>query len=215
MVRRAGRDVVPLEIYKSTYDILKKMATARGMNAKAFVNSALQAYVEKEEFLKERFPGLSLEAAFGNRFVIKDLTNREFVDVYLTDFDTQCEKDRTNHCTHTKFVWLLPEVASLLKRLETREGAEKLTQTMEDDINRINAQEKRLDEHIRTENTKMKQMMAEDIKTKQAHHYESRRRRRIYDAKMNLMKQTTAQDIEENDQALKRPHIVPKHIKEP
>jgi hypothetical protein len=187
MVRRAGRDVIPVEIYKSTYDLLKKIAALRGMNAKAFVNFALEVYVERERVLKERFPGLSIEAGFGNRLVIKDIANREFVDVYLKDYDAYCWKDKTNHCKHTKFLWLLPEIASLLKRVEIWEQTEKATQGG----GMVT---------IGEEDDKMKQAFEEDLD------------RRVQDT---IMKQTMAKEIKENDQALKRPQRVPKHVKEP
>jgi len=113
MVKRGGKDVVTVDIYKENYDFYKQKAEEKRFTVKELINELLENQIEKEKFLQRIAPSLSIESIDQNRMTLKDSTKREFIDVFLKNFTLICSKDNSTDCIHCHFVWAIPEVAKM------------------------------------------------------------------------------------------------------
>jgi hypothetical protein len=122
MVKRAGRQVVTVEIFKDTYDSLKKSAEERRNTTKEFVNTMLINSLLRLHYLIEIAPELSIDSYEDNRITLKDSKARRLIDVYQKDKEFFCDLDKKLDCIHSKFVWSSPEVSleRLLYELRSR-----------------------------------------------------------------------------------------------
>lgn len=115
MVKRAGRDVVTVEVFKDTYDSLKKSAEERRSTTKEFTNSLLTNNLLRLYYLGMIAPELSVDSCEDNRITLKDSKARRLIDVYQKDKEFYCELDKAMDCIHSRFVWSSPEIS--LERL--------------------------------------------------------------------------------------------------
>jgi hypothetical protein len=106
---------VTVKIFKRTYDKLKTRATKNRYNVVEYTNGLLCNALDKEDFAERYAPHLSLDEIEGNRATLKDTKKRQLVDLYFYDNELHCEADSSTNCVHTKYLWILPAVAELLK----------------------------------------------------------------------------------------------------
>jgi hypothetical protein len=112
-VKRAGRQVVTVELFAENYDKIKQKALQKRLNVKEYVNDILGTYLEKEDFIHLIAPTLSIDSYEGNRVTIKDVKEKILIDVFYKNGDLQCEKDNSNNCIHTRFIWMTPEISRI------------------------------------------------------------------------------------------------------
>lgn len=108
MVKRGGKDVVTVDIYKEIYEPLSKAAFKDGMPSKTYINLLLYNCLNKLEFLNKLAPYLSIDDFEGNRITLKDSKNRKLIDIYQRNGEFFCESDNTTNCIHTHYVWASP-----------------------------------------------------------------------------------------------------------
>jgi hypothetical protein len=59
MVKRGGKEVITVEIFKKTYDAMKHVATRKRWSAKDYINAVLMEAIERDKFLQSYAPSLS------------------------------------------------------------------------------------------------------------------------------------------------------------
>jgi hypothetical protein len=107
---------VTVKILRRTYDKLKARAISNRYNVVEYTNNLLCHALDKEEFAERYAPNLSLDEIEGNRATLKDTKKRQLIDVYFIDNELHCEADSgSTICMHVKYLWILPQVAKLLK----------------------------------------------------------------------------------------------------
>ena len=52
MVKRVGKEVITVEIFKETYDAMKVILTRRRWSAKDHINTVLMEAIERDKFLQ-------------------------------------------------------------------------------------------------------------------------------------------------------------------
>lgn len=52
MVKRGGKEVITVEIFKETYDTMKVIATRKRWSAKDYINTVLMEAIERDKFLQ-------------------------------------------------------------------------------------------------------------------------------------------------------------------
>jgi hypothetical protein len=114
MVKRAGKDVVPVEIYLEYYNLLKDKATSKRYATKEYINSLLAMNIERTNLLEKHLPHLSVYDTSDGKLTLADSKNKQLIDVYWKDCSLYCEYDKVNDCIHTRYVWAIPEVVVLL-----------------------------------------------------------------------------------------------------
>lgn len=113
VVTRGGRKVVTVEVFAENYERIKSNALQKKQNIKEYVNDLLGVYLEKEDFIHLVAPSLSIDSYEGNRITVKDIKEKVLVDVFYKNGDLQCEKDQSNNCMHTRFIWMTPEISKI------------------------------------------------------------------------------------------------------
>jgi hypothetical protein len=120
MVKRGGRDIIPVDIWKDNYSILKTEAIEKRYSIKDYINTILESVIKKNAFLEKYAPYLKVDGLRDNTIQLIDENpkkGRRFVDVQVKNHELVCLQDETNNCVHCYFVWAIPEVAKLnLKR---------------------------------------------------------------------------------------------------
>lgn len=105
------RDLVqPLQTW---YEVDQIAEGIRGRSFQRYVNEILKDWIDKREFLKERFPMLWHVAIQENRVILKDSKKNMYVDVHLSDGTLYCDADKTDDCIHVHFVLAMPELGRL------------------------------------------------------------------------------------------------------
>jgi len=59
MVKRGGKEVITVEIFKETYDAMKVVAARKRWSAKDYINTVLMEAIERDKFLRSYAPSLS------------------------------------------------------------------------------------------------------------------------------------------------------------
>jgi hypothetical protein len=110
MVVRSGRQIVTVDVFKETYDSLKKNAEYSRQTTKQFINFLLINALTKFDYLNEVSPELSVDSYGDDRVTLKDSKARKLIDVNLKEEGLVCDLDEKKDCEHTKFVLVSPEV---------------------------------------------------------------------------------------------------------
>lgn len=113
MVKRAGREVVTVEIYKDTYDIMKKTAEENRYETKTYINEILVMNIEKDQFLKKYAPYLEKVGFRDNVLILKDSKKVEYIEVFLKNDKLYCSADEDKDCMHIHFALAMPELGRL------------------------------------------------------------------------------------------------------
>ncbi|MGI0020297.1 MAG: hypothetical protein ACREAY_07480 [Nitrososphaera sp.] len=117
MVKRGGKEVVTVEIFKDTYDTMKSTAEKMRWNTKEYINSVLSEALERDKFLQTYAPYLSRVGYQENILFIRDAKKTKTAEVFLKDRALYCGLCESKDCVHIHYAFVLPEVAKMfLKR---------------------------------------------------------------------------------------------------
>ena len=117
LVKRGGKDVITVEIFKETYDVLKQNAAKRRWNTKDYINTVLLEAIERDKFLQTYAPSLSKLGNEDNILFIRDAKQGKTAEIYLRDRALYCNVCESRDCMHIHYALALPEIAKLyLKR---------------------------------------------------------------------------------------------------
>jgi hypothetical protein len=116
MVKRGGKEVITVEIFKETYDTMKLIAIRRRWSAKDYINSVLMEAIERDKFLQSYAPSLSKVGYEDDILFIRDAKLGKTAEIYLRDRSLYCNVCETKDCVHIHYALALPEVAKLFLR---------------------------------------------------------------------------------------------------
>lgn len=118
MVKRGGKEVITVEIFKETYDAMKLIATRKRWSAKDYINTVLIEAIERDKFLHSYSPSLSRVGYQDNILFIRDAKLGKTAEIFLRDRSLYCNVCESKDCVHIHYALALPEVAKLyLRRL--------------------------------------------------------------------------------------------------
>ena len=118
MVKRGGKEIITVEIFKETYDAMKIIATRKRWSAKDYVNTVLMEAIERDKFLHSYAPPLSRVGYQDNILFIRDAKLGKTAEIFLRDRSLYCNVCESKDCVHIHYALALPEVAKLyLRRL--------------------------------------------------------------------------------------------------
>jgi hypothetical protein len=113
MVKRGGKEVITVEIFKETYDVMKANAEKRRWNTKDYINTVLMEAIERDKFLQSYAPSLSKIGYEGNILFIRDAKKGKTAEIYLRDRSLYCNLCDEKDCVHIHYALALPETAKL------------------------------------------------------------------------------------------------------
>lgn len=116
MVKRGGNDVITVEIFKQTYDMMKANAEKLKWNTKEYINSVLAEAIERDRFLQTYAPNLSKVGYQDNILFIRDAKAGKTTEIYLKDKALYCGLCESKDCIHIRYAFALPEVAKMFLR---------------------------------------------------------------------------------------------------
>lgn len=116
MVKRGGKEVVTVEIFKETYDLMKANAEQMRWNTKEYINSVLSEAIERNKFLQSYAPFLSKVGYQDNILFIRDSKLGKTAEIYLKDRALYCGLCESKDCMHIHYAFVLPEVAKMFLR---------------------------------------------------------------------------------------------------
>jgi hypothetical protein len=110
---KGRKDLVSAHIFRDIYDKYKEKAEAERYDFKEYLNNLLEAWLQKEEFIKTFAGHLSIDSLQTNGVTLKDTKEKKLVDVYLSDHKLRCELCNSTDCIHTIYVWASPETGRI------------------------------------------------------------------------------------------------------
>jgi hypothetical protein len=113
MVKRGGKEVITVEIFKETYDAMKVIATRKRWSAKDYINTVLMEAIERDKFLRSYAPSLSKVGYEDDILFIRDIKLGKTAEIYLRDRSLYCNVCDCKDCVHIHYALALPEVAKL------------------------------------------------------------------------------------------------------
>ena len=116
MVKRGGKEVITVEIFKETYDAMKVIATTKRWSAKDYINTVLMEAIERDKFLQSYAPSLSKVGYEDDILFIRDIKLGKTAEIYLRDRSLYCNICECKDCVHIHYALALPEVAKLYIR---------------------------------------------------------------------------------------------------
>ncbi|HXV45696.1 MAG TPA: hypothetical protein VD736_03385, partial [Nitrososphaera sp.] len=116
MVKRGGKEVITVEIFKETYEVMKAIAAKRRWNTKDYINTVLMEVIERDRFLQSYAPSLSKIGYENNILFIRDAKISKTAEIYLRDRALYCNVCDEKDCVHIHYALALPEVAKLFLR---------------------------------------------------------------------------------------------------
>jgi hypothetical protein len=116
MVKRGGKEVITVEIFKDTYEAMKFIATRKHWSAKEYINTVLMQAIERDRFLQSYAPSLSKVGSEDDILFIRDIKLGKTAEIYLRDRSLYCNVCDTKDCVHIHYALALPEVAKLYIR---------------------------------------------------------------------------------------------------
>ena len=113
----AKKEKTTVYISHPTYPLIKAEAEAQRYSVKEYINKILEQHLEKQEFLSEVVPDLSLDSLDYeiNKLVIKDSRLGRLHNVYFRNFQMECETCRLSNCIHTRYAFTLDDIYRLRK----------------------------------------------------------------------------------------------------
>ena len=78
-----------------------------------FVNELLSDFIDKDQFLQQYAPALSLEGHSYNVLFIRDAKRQALAEIYRHDKRIKCTLCNKFDCEHVHFALAIPEVAKL------------------------------------------------------------------------------------------------------
>lgn len=117
MVKRGGKEVITVEIFRETYEFMKSVAEKKRWNTKEYINSILKEAIERDRFLQVYAPFLVRVGYEGNILFIRDSKIGKTAEILLREQVLYCNLCESKDCIHIHYALALPEVAKLyLKR---------------------------------------------------------------------------------------------------
>jgi hypothetical protein len=116
MVKRGGKEVITVEIFKETYEAMKFIATRKRWSAKEYINTVLMEAIERDKFLQSYAPSLSKVGYEDDILFIRDIKLGKTAEIYLRDRSLYCNVCESKDCVHIHYALALPEVAKLYIR---------------------------------------------------------------------------------------------------
>jgi hypothetical protein len=113
MVKRGGKEVVTVEIFRETYEVMKSSAEKKRWNTKNYINVVLKDSIAREKFLQAYAPYLSKIGYEGNVLFIKDSRAGKTAEIFLREKVLYCSVCSSNDCLHIHYALALPEIANL------------------------------------------------------------------------------------------------------
>jgi hypothetical protein len=113
MVKRGGKEVVTVEIFKETYEAMKAIATKKRWSTKDYVNTVLLEAIERDRFLQLYAPSLSKVGYEDDTLFIRDAKLGKTAEIYLRDRSLYCNVCDSKDCAHIHYAFALPEMAKL------------------------------------------------------------------------------------------------------
>jgi hypothetical protein len=121
MVKRGGKEVITVEIFKETYDTMKAIATKKHWSTKYYINNVLLEAIERDKFLYSYAPSLSKVGYEGNILFVRDAKLGKTAEISLRDRSLYCNVCNSKDCVHIHYAFALPEMAKLyLHRLVSK-----------------------------------------------------------------------------------------------
>ena len=118
MVKRGGKEVITVEIFKETYEAMKVIANKKRWSTKDYINTALVEAIERDKFLQSYAPSLSKIVYEDDTLFIRDAKLGKTAEIYLRNRVLYCNVCECNNCVHIHYALALPEIAKLyLRRL--------------------------------------------------------------------------------------------------
>jgi len=113
MVKRGGKEVITVEIFKETYDVMKALATKKRWNTKDYINTILLEAIERDKFLQAYAPFLSKIGFEDNILFVRDLKLSKIAEIYLRDRALYCNICESKDCMHIHYALALPEITKM------------------------------------------------------------------------------------------------------
>jgi hypothetical protein len=120
MVKRGGKEVFTVEIFRETYEVLKSVAEKKRWNTKEYTNSVLKDSIDRERFLQAYAPFLQKVAFEGNILFIMDTKIGKTAEIYLREQLLYCNLCESKDCIHIHYSLALPEIAKLYLKKPAR-----------------------------------------------------------------------------------------------
>jgi len=121
MVKRGGKEIITVEIFKETYDTMKANATKKHWSTKDYINNVLLEAIERDKFLYSYAPSLSKVGYEGNILFIRDAKLGKTAEISLRDRSLYWNVCNSKDCVHIHYAFALPEMAKLyLHRLVSK-----------------------------------------------------------------------------------------------
>lgn len=118
MVKRGGKEVITVEIFKETYEAMKVIANKKRWSTKDYINTALVEAIERDKFLQSYAPSLSKIVYEDDTLFIRDAKLGKTAEIYLRNRVLYCNVCECKDCVHIHYALALPEIAKLyLRRL--------------------------------------------------------------------------------------------------
>ena len=111
--------IVPVDVFKSTYQRLAKKAEDKGQSIRAYVNELLLMNVEKDEVIRAIAPSLSYNGMSSDKkaLFIADTRHPDVtIEITRRDSELRCSFHKSADCEHVHFALAIPEVAKLVLR---------------------------------------------------------------------------------------------------
>ena len=116
MVKRGGKEVITVEIFKETYDAMKVVAARKRWSAKDYINTVPMEAIERDKFLRSYAPSLSKVGYEDDILFIRDTKLGKTAEIYLRDRSLYRNVCESEDCVHIHHALALPEVAKLYIR---------------------------------------------------------------------------------------------------
>jgi hypothetical protein len=120
MVKRGGKEVITVEIFEETYEIMKSVAEKKHWNTKEYINSVLKESIDRDLFLQAYAPFLLKVGYESNILFIKDSKIGKTAEIYLRGQVLYCNLCESKDCIHIHYSLALPEIAKLYLKRSTK-----------------------------------------------------------------------------------------------
>ncbi len=118
MVKRVG--IVTVDIEKHLYEKIATESNKENLSIRKFVNQIIEEKFEKDQFLNNISPKLSLIEFTEESILIRDETAKKsrFAEIIIKNEKLWCSLDEKENCSHVRFAFMLPGLVKLKDKLK-------------------------------------------------------------------------------------------------